>query len=151
MFKTLTLACTLLAAGAAQALDLEQAEKAAEIRQAVLEIAGWNTGPAAGMVKQKIPYDPERFQVYAERIAFSMTMIPDAFRTDTREFPLDTEALDVIWEEHEEFLERAADAREKSAALATVAKSGDLEKVTAAFLEMGEACKACHDKFREDD
>lgn len=151
MFKTLTLACTLLAAGAAQALDLEQAEKAAEIRQAVLEIAGWNAGPAAGMVKQKIPYDPERFQVYAERIAFSMTMIPDAFRTDTREFPLDTEALDVIWEEHEEFLERAADAREKSAALASVAKSGDLEKVTAAFLEMGEACKACHDKFREDD
>ncbi|MGD8978077.1 MAG: cytochrome c [Gammaproteobacteria bacterium] len=151
MFKRLTFACMVLAAGAAQALDVEQAEKAAEIRQAVLGIAGWNTGPAAGMVKQRIPYDPERFQVYAERIAFTMTMIPDAFRIDTREFPLETEALDVIWEEHEEFLQRAADAEEKSATLAAVAKSGDLEKVTEAFLEMGQACKACHDKFREDD
>lgn len=151
MSKRLTLVCMLLAAGAVQALDLEQAEKAVEIRQAVLKITGWNTGPAAGMVKEKIPYDPERFQVHAERIAFSMTMIPDAFRTDTREFPLETEALDLIWEEHDEFLELAADAEEKSAALAAVSRTGDLEKVTAAFLEMGQACKACHDKFREDD
>jgi cytochrome c556 len=151
MLKRLTVAGLLLMAFTAQALDLEQAEKANEIRQAVLEIAGWNTGPAAGMVKEKIPYDPQRFQVYAERIAFSMTMIPDAFATDTREFPLDTEALDVIWEDMEAFLERAAEAKEKSANLAEVSKSGDFDKVSEAFLEMGQACKACHDKFRADD
>lgn len=151
MLKNFVLSFALLAAGTAQALDQEQAEKAAEIRQAVLEIAGWNVVPAAGMVKQKIPYDAERFQVHAERIAFSMTMIPDAFAADTREFVLHTEALDGIWEDHEEFLRLAADAKEKSATLATVSKSGDLEQVTSAFLDMGQACKACHDKFREDD
>lgn len=151
MLKSLALSVALLVAGSAQALDQEKAEKVAEIRQAVLEIAGWNTGPAAGMVQQKIPYDAERFQVHAERIAFALTMIPDAFAADTREFVLDTEALDAIWEDHEEFLRLAADAEKKSATLAEVAKSGDLEQVTPAFLDMGQACKACHDKFREDD
>ena len=151
MLKTLTLSIALLAAGTVQALDQEQAEKAAEIRQAVLEIAGWNVVPAAGMVKQKIPYDAARFQVHAERIAFAMTMIPDAFAADTREFVLDTEALDGIWEDHEEFLRLAAEAKEKSATLATVSKSGDFDQVTSAFLDLGQACKACHDEFREDD
>jgi len=151
MLKTVILSFALLAAGSAQALDQEQAEKVAEIRHSLMTITGWNTGPVAGMVKEKIPYDAERFQVYAERIAFTLTMIPDAFAADTREFVLDTEALDAIWEDHEEFLRLAADAKEKSATLATVSKSGDFEQVTSAFLEMGEACKACHDEFKEDD
>ena len=57
----------------------------------------------------------------------------------------------MIWEDKEAFLERAAEAKEKSANLAEVSKSGDFDKVSEAFLEMGQACKACHDKFREDD
>jgi cytochrome c556 len=37
---------------------------------------------------------------------------------------------------------------DKAAALAGVAKEGNLDKSRAAVGELGDACKACHDKFR---
>jgi cytochrome c556 len=37
---------------------------------------------------------------------------------------------------------------DKSQALATVAKTGDAAKSKAAFMELGNACKDCHDKYR---
>ena len=149
-FRKIVVCVAVLAAGSAVAMDAKQAEKAYEVRHSLFNLVGWNTGPLAGMAKQEIPFDAEKAEKHASRIAALVPMIPDAFAADTRGFDLPTEAKDVIWEEKEEFLELAAAIREKSAALETAAAGGDFDRFRTAFVEMGQACKDCHDRFRED-
>lgn len=150
IIRKIVLCLTIFAAGAAVAMDAKQAEQAYETRDSLFHLVGWNIGPLSAMAKQDIPYDAERAELHASRIASLVPMIPDAFAPDTRGFDLDTEAKDVIWEEKEDFLRLAENIREKSAALAGVAGEGDFDRFRSAFVEMGQACKDCHDRFRED-
>lgn len=151
MFRKAVTVLMALAATGAMAMDQEQAEKVAEIRQAVLEVVGWNVGPMAAMAKERIPYDADEFAKRADRIAYMLNMVPDAFAPDTREAVVETEALDVIWEERDDFNRLAEEARDKARAAEAAAQTGDFSVAQAAFLEMGQACKACHDRFREED
>jgi cytochrome c556 len=42
------------------------------------------------------------------------------------------------------------DLVDRSAALAQVAKGTDAAQTKAAFFDLANACKACHDKYKED-
>ena len=66
------------------------------------------------------------------------------------ELGIKMEAKANIWEDPEEFQARVTQLEEAMDGLAA-AKGGDLETVQAAFRKAGGACKACHDKFREED
>ncbi len=140
-----------LAAPLVQAMDQEQAEKVNEVREAVMTVTGWSVAPMAAMAKAQIPYDSDEFQKRAGRIAAMLGMATDAFRPDTRDAVLDTEALDKIWEEFGEFEKLLGDARDKALEAQTAAANGGFAEATAAFVELGKACKACHDRFREED
>lgn len=132
------------------AMEQEQAEKLLEFRQGLMKVILWNVMPMAGMAKERVPYDAEKFQLHAERVAYAGTMMVEMFRPDTSGAVLETEALDEIWQDFETFEDLAIKSQEKSAALAKIAAEGDFAAVQAGFLEMGEGCKACHDKFREE-
>jgi cytochrome c556 len=82
--KLIVAAAALLLAVPAAALDAEQAEKAADTRQAVLKVIGWNITPLGAMARGLIPWDEALLARNAQRIAWTITMIPDAFRADTR-------------------------------------------------------------------
>ncbi|WP_169711765.1 c-type cytochrome [Henriciella litoralis] len=66
------------------------------------------------------------------------------------ELGIKMEAKAVIWEEPEDFEARLAQFEEALIDL-DAAKGGDAETVQAAFRKTGAACKACHDKYREED
>ena len=146
----LVIAGTLAASSLAYALDQEQAEKAAQVRQAALKLTGWNIGPMGAMAKEEIPYDAERFALHAERIAVLAGMLPEAFQADTRGNPVDTEALDAIWEDFDEFKRLAYAAENKALTAAAMARNKGFGDAQAALGELGQACKDCHKKFRED-
>lgn len=61
-----------------------------------------------------------------------------------------SEALAAIWDEPEKFTKALANAEEAMAALGEVADGGDMEAIGNAFMNVGEACKGCHDNFREE-
>lgn len=144
-------ACLLASAGGTAALEPDQAQKAAETRQAVLKLVGWNVAPLAGMVRGDIEWDQGLFARNAQRIAWTTTMIPDAFRADTSQFGLDTEALPDIWRDFGRFEELAGNVQRSSARLAEIAQAGEQEATREAFVDMVDDCKACHDRFREQD
>ncbi len=146
--KLVVVAAALLLAGPAVALDAEQAQKATETRQAVLKVVGWNITPMGAMARDLIPWDEALFARNAQRIAWMTTMIPDAFRSDTRAHELKTEALPVIWEDFASFEELAANARRSAERLVEVANSGDEAAARQAIGALTEDCRACHDKFR---
>jgi cytochrome c556 len=60
----------------------------------------------------------------------------------------DSEALPVIWEEPEELAAAVAKAEEAMAALDEAADGGDMQAIGAAFMDVGKACKGCHERFR---
>lgn len=147
--QVIVAAAAMLAAVPAAALDAEQALKAAETRQAVLKLAGWNAAPLGAMTRGLVPFDSALFARNAQRIAWVTTMIPDAFRADTRAHPLETEALPVIWEEFARFEELAGNVQRSARQLAEVAAGGDEGAIKRAFTAMTDDCKACHERFRE--
>jgi cytochrome c556 len=146
--KLIVAAAVLLLAGPAVALDAEQAEKATDTRQAVLKVIGWNITPLGAMARGLIPWDEALLARNAQRIAWTITMIPDAFRADTRGHALETAALPAIWEDFARFEELADNARRSAERLVAVTASGDERAARAAIGALTDDCRACHDRFR---
>ena len=147
---TLALTVALLAiSGSIYAASAEErAQAVTETRQGLLKVVASYFGPIYAMVQDQIPYDAAVIKANAEKISTLMPMIPDVFRADTREYDVDTEALDGIWDNVDDFNAKAAAAAEKAAALAA-ATAGDKGAVAQAFGAMGGSCKACHDNYRQ--
>jgi cytochrome c556 len=59
-----------------------------------------------------------------------------------------TRALPEVWSKPEDFLAAQKMLSDRAPKLLAAAKSKDVAAVTAAFREVGGACKNCHDNFR---
>ena len=130
------------------ASDDERAQAAAETRQGLLKVVVSYFGPILGMVRQQLPDDGDVVKNNAEQIATLLPMIPHVFQRDTSAFDLDTEALDSIWEDYEDFSEKAAASAQAASNLAAATADGQ-GAVMKAFGALGGSCKACHDNYRE--
>jgi cytochrome c556 len=128
----------------------QRAAGAAETRQSVFKLLYFNLIPIAGMA-QGAPFDAELAEKNARNIAALAPMIPDLFSAmDTRDFDVETEALDVIWEDSAGFAEKAQALFEGANAFAEVAAGGDMAATLGAFRGLGGSCGNCHDDFRVD-
>ncbi len=151
----LTLAAGTLLTASAQGDEptpAERAASAAETRQAVFKLLGYNMGTIGAMAKGDIEFDAEIAERNARRIATLASMIPELFaRMDTREFDVETEALDVIWENPEKFKSRAMDLVDGANEFADIAANGDRREIIGNVRALGSNCGNCHDDFRVDD
>lgn len=159
MQKTLltSLLATALLATAGSAIAQMKAEDAIQTRQAGMKFMGWNMGKIKAQVADgSVPYD--RTQVLnaalaIKGIANSGMGVLFVQGTDMKSTSIKTRLLP-------DFFDPAnADERgkigknyvEQVNKLADVAAGGDPAAIKAQFGQVGKACKACHDKFREDD
>ena len=62
----------------------------------------------------------------------------------------DTDAKADIWTNRADFDAKMKDLVDRSATLATVAKTGDFARSKAAFFDTANTCKACHDKYKNE-
>jgi cytochrome c556 len=62
-----------------------------------------------------------------------------------------TRALPAIWSKPDEFAAAQKMLEERAPKLLAAAKTKDVAAITAAFREVGGACKNCHDTFRSPD
>lgn len=128
----------------------QMAARAAETRQSVFKLLLFNLLPIAGMA-QGAPFNAELAEKNALNIAALAPMIPDLFAAmDTRDFDVETEALDVIWEDSAGFAEKAQALLEGANTFAEVAAGGDMAATLGAFRGLGGSCGNCHDDFRVD-
>ncbi len=128
----------------------ERAEAAVDTRQAALKLLRFSLVPMIGMARGRAPLDTAVVEKNAMRIAGLGAMLEDVFRTDTREFEVETEALDVIWEEPEAFSGKAQELIKRANALAEIAATGDEDATKKAIGALGQGCGSCHDDFREE-
>lgn len=150
---TLFAAAGLLAAAGAATAELtpDQAERAVETRQSVLHLMAWNISPLGAMARDRIEFDADRVATNADRLLALSKMLSDAFGPDTRDNDVTTEALDVIWEQPEDFAAKIQANIDAAGALVEVAATGDEGEIKAAIGRLGSTCGSCHDDFRLDD
>jgi cytochrome c556 len=146
--KILVAFAVLALAAPALAMDADTAKRVTETRQGLLKVVGWNFTPMNVMARGQIPWDAALVQRNAQRVAWMTTMIPDAFRGDTRAHNFTTEALPVIWDDFARFEELAANAQRSADRLVEVAAGGDEAATKSAIGALFDDCRACHQAFR---
>lgn len=146
-------ACAILActATAGAELNQDQAKRAVETRQSVLHLMGWNMAPLGAMARDRIAFDAARVETNASRLLALSQMMADAFAADTRANDVTTEALDVIWEQPDDFAARIQDTIDASNGLVSATATGDEGAMREAIGALGSSCGSCHDDFRLDD
>ena len=123
---------------------------AIKYRQSVYTVMYGNFLPLSYMVKGTLPYDAAKFTQRAERVAYLSQLAGESFPPESQRGAT-TAAKAEIWTNRAEFDKLMKNWQDKAAALAAVSKDGKLDAIKPAFGAVGEACKACHDKFRVED
>jgi len=78
-------------------------------------------------------------------------MIADLFVVnDTRNFPVTTEALPIIWDNMDDFSAKASALEEAAKTFAAVAAGGDRAATIGAIRAFGSTCGNCHREYRVD-
>jgi len=124
------------------------ADDAGEIkyRQSVMKAVGGHMGAIAGILKSST-VNGANLQVHANGLAELSAIAPSVFPAGS-DFG-ETTALPVIWEKPADFAAAMKKFQDAAAAMAVAAKTGDMGQVGAAMGPLGEACKNCHETFRE--
>ena len=128
--------------------DQERAQVAVDTRQGLLKVIGYYIGPMVGMARGQIDYDADLVAANAEKMGKLTAMIPDLFKMDTSRSGVDSDSLDGIWDNSEDFNNKAAVASQRAFELADAAKEGKTAFMQT-FGAAGGACKSCHDDYRQ--
>ena len=140
-------AISLTAGIAVNVVAETSAEDAAKYRQSIMSALKGHAG-AISMQARGLAGDADYVANHAKAIANLGTELHSIFQEGSN--VEDSEALPAIWDEPDKFAEAVAKAEETMAALGEAATDGDLEAIGSAFRNVGEACKGCHERFREE-
>ncbi|MFZ1106908.1 MAG: cytochrome c [Rhodomicrobium sp.] len=117
-------------------------------RKELMKGNGASVKGVVAMLKGEKPYDGAAAEKAMKDIDGSLptfvTLFPKGSETGG-----ETAAKPEIWESKDEFDNLAKDA-EAATEKAAAAAPGGLDSFKAAFGPVGKACKACHEKFREE-
>jgi cytochrome c556 len=120
-------------------------------RQAVFKLLSFNMAPINGMARNTVEFDAALAERNALRVAALAPMIAEVFAVnDTRNFPVTTEALPIIWDNMDDFTAKAAALEEAARTFAAVAAGGDRAATIGAIRAFGSTCGNCHREYRVD-
>ncbi|MBU6378389.1 MAG: cytochrome c [Gammaproteobacteria bacterium] len=134
-------------AQSAMAQDARVAQQV-KLRQSAYTVLGAQMGQMGAMASGRAPFDAATFRTAAERAAFMGAYVSELFPAGSTS-PA-SKAKAELWQQQADFQKLMKDMQAKTAALANVAKGGDLEAIKPAFGAAGASCKACHDKYKAD-
>ena len=154
MQKTLV-AVTLgaLALSIATTASAQSVEDAIKYRQSGYAFMSWNMGKIkAQVVDGKVPYDQAQVAAAANAIAAIANSGMGALfpaGSDTGSGWKPTRLKSEFFKEGDKVREVAVNFVQQANKLQEVAAAGDQAAIKAQFGEVGKACTACHDNFRE--
>ena len=120
-------------------------ESAIKYRQAALTLMASHFGRMQPVVKGQAPYDAEQIKANVQLLNTLAALPWAGFGPGTE----GGEARPEIWSDAAGFKQKQDALLENMAKLQVAADSGDLNKVRAAFGDVGASCKSCHDSYRQ--
>ena len=130
--------------GSAQA-QFAKPEDAVKYRQSALQLIASHFGRMQPVMKGQVPYDAAAIKANVELLK-TLSVLPWAGFIEGSQ--AGTSAKPEVWSDAAGF--KAAQSKFEGVVdkLAVAANSGDLDRVRAAFGDVGASCKACHDSYR---
>jgi cytochrome c556 len=149
----LALLCLLLAAPMSNvpAADEDPNLLLIEARQGEMELRSFSAGPLFYMAKGEMPYDAEQAAKLANNLKVLLQLdigAAWAAGTGNDKYPGKTEAKPEIWSTYPKVAEHGKEYANAVNELAAVAGNG-LDALRSKIGGLGDACKGCHDDFRE--
>lgn len=142
-------AAALLGLGLAKSVEAQDAAKVIKYRQSAHFLLGWNIAPLGAMVKGEIPFDAEAAKMRANRLEQLAPMIAEGYPPGSAT-GAPTKARPEIWDNLDDFRQKAADLEAATARLSVATATGEAKQLGPALGEVGNACKACHDRYKAD-
>lgn len=149
MSKSRLLLAAVCAAFAASLPAHTPEDDAVEYRQGLMTVIGWNFAPLGAMVKGKTAFDPAAFALHADRIAYLSDQVVEGFPKGSDK-GAHSEAKAALWANLDDFNDKAKTFNSEAKTLAEIARSKDEAKTKAQFKKVAAACKACHEKYKND-
>ena len=146
-FLTVAMAAT---ANAQTAPGPSPARQAIDARKAAYTLIGGNFRPLAAILKGA-PVDSAEVNKRAVRLAFLAGLLDENFPELSNLGQPDTKAKAEIWSSRDDFDKKLKSFQDDVAALVQVSADGkgSADAVKTAIGAVGQDCKACHDKYRE--
>jgi cytochrome c556 len=120
-------------------------EDAIKYRQSALVVLASQFGRMQPTIKGQVPYDAAAIKANVALVQTLSTLPWSAFGSGTQG---NSSAKAEVWSDAAGF--KAAQTKFEGAVvkLSAAADAGDLDKLRAAFGDVGASCKACHDSYR---
>jgi cytochrome c556 len=127
------------------------ARQAVDARRAAFTLIGANFRPLGAILKGAAQADAAEVNKRATRLAFLAGLLDENFPDVSNLGQPDTKAKAEIWSDRADFDKKLKSFQTDVAALVQVggAEKGSADAVKAAIAAVGQDCKACHDKYRE--
>lgn len=136
-------ACALAAPASAQ---FAKPEDAVKYRKGVMTVMSAHFGRIGAMANGRAPYDPKAAVANAELVSELSKLPWPAFSQNTEKLSEGTKA--AIWTEPAKFKEHNDKLMEQTSKLLVAARTENLDNLKTAFGQAAQACKSCHDNFR---
>jgi cytochrome c556 len=133
-----------LTAGTALSVSADDSA-AIKYRQAVMKAVGGHMGGSVAIIKGKVPYEGD-LVAHATGLNDMAKVAATAFKQKTDGGK--TRAKPNIWEDGDDFGQKIDDLKKATANFLAAAKSGGAKAAGAKLGAVGDACKACHKKYR---
>jgi len=149
MLKKTTLAAVAAVMGLSLAAPAALASDEGEIkyRKSVMRSIGGHIGAIGGILKNETG-NGAHLQMHADSLASMAGLVGDLFPKGS-DFGADTTVLPAVWDKPDEFAKAVKQLQDAAAGMSAAAKTGDMAQVGQAMGKLGEACKNCHENFRE--
>lgn len=122
--------------------------QAIDYRQGLLEVLGWNLKRMGSMLEGHQPWDQSIFSRRARDLsAVAHLDFLAGFPDDSVDE--DSDAMDEIWLDWENFVSKLDAMREQAANLAKVANGDDRRAMEQAFKSLANSCDSCHKSFKK--
>ena len=144
LLSTLACAAALSGFSTSASAQFAKAEDAIKYRQSALFVMAQHFGRVGAIANGKVPFDAKAAEQNADIVA-QMAKLPWAGFEAAHE---GGKAKPEIWKEQAKFKDLADKMQAETTKLAAAAKTGDVDKLKAAFGPAAASCKACHDDFR---
>ena len=140
--RTFTMAMIVIVSAAALTAGTTSSVYAEEkdyikYRQAVMKMNGGQISAAFAILEGKVPYE-EDLVAFAMGLDQTAKILPNAFKAKTS----------GVWENPEDFAQKISDFQKATAEFLSAARSGGVEAARAKAGAVGDACTACHKKYR---
>lgn len=145
--------CAALLAASVTAQAEVSPEDQIKLRKAGYSFMGWNMGKIKEQViDETVSYNPDQVLAAANAIsAISKSGMGALFGPGTEQNVGDeiTRVKPEMFENTPDVITLSGDLTRAAENLVAAADEGDQSKVRTAFGEVGQTCKACHDKYRQ--